>query len=200
MQLYGEQVEGVVHADPDPQRDDGQGGHLHPDIEPDHEGLAQDGGDEQRYQRHQHRPPAAKCDQAQEDHTDVQQGVHLVEGFLHHNVGDRLDPRVACRGQELQVFLVVLFGERLDVFQDGAQRAGLVIAKVGHHREYGALGIEYVRIVDQHLRSRISQRTWFANDGVPLEVALEGSAHPLSGQRGEGLGCLYARHVPERPA
>ena len=65
-ELHAQQVQRVVDADADAERDDRQRRDLHADAQPHHQRLAQDRGEHQRQHRDDHRAPAAEGDEAQQ--------------------------------------------------------------------------------------------------------------------------------------
>ena len=110
-ELHRKQVQRVVDADADAERDHRQRRHLDADAERDHQRFAQDRRERQRHDGDDHRPPAAERDEAQHDHRGVDVEEHRAVGLLDDDVRGGLDAGAAGGEQELAVLVVVLGGE-----------------------------------------------------------------------------------------
>ncbi len=105
--LDRQQVERIVDADADAERDHRQRRDLHADAECDHQCLAQDRGHCQRHDRHDDRAPAPERDEAQHDHRCVHVEQHRAVGLLDDDVRRRFDAGAACGEKELPLLVAV---------------------------------------------------------------------------------------------
>ncbi|MNU79898.1 hypothetical protein D3C71_695150 [compost metagenome] len=90
-------VEGVIHANPDPQRNDGQGCHFHAHAERNHQCFGEDGGQRQWHDCTDYCSPGTEGNKAQQDYGAVYPEQHFMTGLLDHYVGRRFDAGVASR-------------------------------------------------------------------------------------------------------
>ena len=127
-------VNPVVDAHPDAQRDDGQGGDLHTDSQPGHQGLGQEGCQRQRHHDAYDGPPGGETEKHQRAHDAVDQHHHARLRGGDFLVGGGLDAGVAGRQREMYALLPVACGEFLCGVDHPLQGFGLVVAKVEHHR------------------------------------------------------------------
>ncbi|MNZ54644.1 hypothetical protein D3C78_725510 [compost metagenome] len=171
--MHTEQVQRVVHADAHPQGDHRQGRDFHADTHHHHQGLAENRGQHQRQQGHQHRAPAAEGDQAEHDDRQVDIDQHGAVGFAHHDVGCRFNARGAGGQQELAILGAVGLGEAVGDRHHRVQGLGLVVLEVGNHRHHRAIVIEQFRGIDRGLLRGVVQDVLVALDVVELGVAFE---------------------------
>ena len=109
--------------------------HFDADVEPYHQGLAQNGGPHQRQHRTHHRSPGPEGDEAKRDDGRVHHGQQLHVRTLHDDIGVRFDTGIARGAQELDLIGVMDRRKLLDGLDHIHERVSLVVLEVGIHRQ-----------------------------------------------------------------
>ncbi|MCY1359510.1 hypothetical protein D9M69_460840 [compost metagenome] len=199
-QLDAEEVQRVVHADAHTQGNHRQRGNLHAHTQPDHQDLAENRGQHQRYHRHHHRAPTAEGDEAEHDHRAIHVEQHGAVGFAHDDVGRSFNSGAAGRQHELTIIGAVFTGKGIGDLYHVVEGLGLVVGKIGHHRHHRTIVIEQLGVIHRGLLRAVIEHILITCDGQHLRVALVRARRDLPHRVNQRHGGLHAGLLLQQPA
>ncbi|MNF83949.1 hypothetical protein D3C84_662880 [compost metagenome] len=189
-------VQRVIDTDAHTQGDHRQRGDFHADVQPDHQGFAEDGRQHQRNHRAQGRAPGAEGDQAQQNHRTVDPDEHLAVGLLDDDIGRGFDAGIARGQEELHLVGVIRGGKFFHVLDQPGQCLGLVVSEVGVQGQQAAVFVVQAAWCagGDHVEHRL-----IVLQLVPLRVAFtEPDQHAPVEQR-QRVGRIHARQGTQLP-
>ena len=193
-----EKIDTVVHTDAHAESHHRQGRGFQPDLQVDHERVAEVADDGERQHDADRGAQGAEGEQAQGNHGAKHPQDDGELRRLHHLVGRGHHAGRAAGQQEARLGRGMCGAEGLHRIGDGAQGLGLVVGEKDHDRQHAAVGIEQAGgRVDG--RDRLGQRLPVAGQNAPLERAFVPAGVDDFGHRGERDHGLHPGHGPHVP-